>query len=52
MYHDVVKLIARKNFLRINQKDYDSLLKDCAPNIHHRFGGTHALAASAMIKRH
>lgn len=43
MYHAIVKRIARKNFLRVNQKDYDSLLKDCAPNVYHRFGGTHAL---------
>ncbi len=43
MYHAIVKRIARKNFLRVNQKDYDALLKDCAPNIHHRFGGKHAL---------
>ena len=43
MYHAIVKRIARKNFLRVNQKDYDSLLKDCAPNVHHRFGGKHAL---------
>ena len=43
MYHTIVKRIARKNFLRVNQKDFDALLKDCTPNIHHRFGGQHAL---------
>jgi ketosteroid isomerase-like protein len=43
MYHAIVKRIAKKNFERVNQRDFDSLLKDCAPNIHHRFGGTHAL---------
>lgn len=43
MYHAIVKRIARKNFLRVNEKNFDALLKDCAPNIHHRFGGTHAL---------
>lgn len=43
MYHAIVKRIAKKNFLRVNQKDYTSLLKDCAPNVHHRFGGQHAL---------
>ena len=43
MYHAIVKRIAKKNFLRVNQKDYKSLLKDCVPNIHHRFGGQHAL---------
>ena len=43
MYHAVVKQIAKKNFMRVNQKDYDALLKDCVPTIHHRFGGKHAL---------
>src|ERR1700679_2311843 len=43
MYHSIVKHIARKNFLRVNEKNFDALLKDCAPNIHHRFGGNHAL---------
>jgi ketosteroid isomerase-like protein len=43
MYHSIVKRIARKNFLRVNEKDYDALLKDCAPNVRHRFGGRHAL---------
>ena len=43
MYHAIVKRIARKNFLRVNQKDFAALLKDCAPNVHHRFGGQHAL---------
>lgn len=43
MYHTIVKRIAVKNFERVNQRDFDSLLKDCAPNVHHRFGGNHAL---------
>lgn len=43
MYHAIVKRIAKKNFERVNQRNFDSLLKDCVPNIHHRFGGTHAL---------
>lgn len=43
MYHAIVKRIAKKNFMRVNQKDFDALLKDCVPNIHHRFGGQHAL---------
>jgi ketosteroid isomerase-like protein len=43
MYHSIVKSIARKNFLRVNEKDFDALLNDCAPNIHHRFAGNHAL---------
>ena len=43
MYHAIIKRIAEKNFERVNQRDFDSLLKDCVPNVHHRFGGTHAL---------
>ena len=37
MYHAIVKRIARKSFERVNQKDFDTLLNDCAPDIHHRF---------------
>ena len=43
MYHAIVKSIARKNFERVNQRDFDSLLKDCVQNVRHLFGGTHAL---------
>ncbi|WP_031393069.1 nuclear transport factor 2 family protein [Sphingomonas sp. STIS6.2] len=43
MYHAIVKRIARKNFLRVNNKEFDALLGDCAPDIRHRFGGNHAL---------
>ncbi len=43
MYHAIVKRIARKNFLRVNQKDFAAILEGCAPNVHHRFGGQHAL---------
>jgi len=44
MYHAIVKRIARKNFERVNQRDFTSLLKDCVPNVYHRFGGKHALS--------
>ncbi len=44
MYHTIVKRIARKNFERVNQRDFRSLLNDCVPNVHHRFGGDHALS--------
>jgi ketosteroid isomerase-like protein len=43
MYHALVKRIAKKNFERVNQRDFASLLKDCVPHVYHRFGGTHAL---------
>ncbi len=43
MYHALVKRLATKNFERVNDHDYDALLRDCAPDIRHRFGGHHAL---------
>ena len=43
MYHTIVKRVATKNFERVNAHDYDAILKDCAADIHHRFGGHHAL---------
>ena len=43
MYHAIVKRLARRIFERVNQKDYEALLKDCAPSVHHRFSGQHAL---------
>lgn len=46
MYHSIVKRIALRGFERVNQKDYEALLKDCDPNVRHRFGGTHALGGT------
>jgi ketosteroid isomerase-like protein len=43
MYHTIVKRIIRKNFERVNQHDFESLLAVCVPAIRHQFGGTHAL---------
>jgi hypothetical protein len=43
MYHAIVKRIALRNFLRVNLKDYAPILKGCSPDVHHRFGGHHAL---------
>jgi hypothetical protein len=43
MYYAIVKRIALHNFLRVNRKDYAAILKSCSPDIHHRFGGHHAL---------
>jgi ketosteroid isomerase-like protein len=50
MYHAIVSRIARKNFERVNQRDFRSLLSDCVPTIHHRFGGTHALGGERQGK--
>lgn len=43
MYHAIVKRIAARNFAGVSDKDYGPLLKDCAPDVYHRFGGQHAL---------
>lgn len=43
MYHAIVARIARRNFERVNQKDFEALLTDCTPDVAHRFGGDHAL---------
>ena len=43
MYHAIVKRIARKNFLRVNNKEFDAILHDCVSDVRHRFGGNHAL---------
>lgn len=44
MYHRIVKRIAKKNFERVNQRDFKPLLNDCVPDVYHRFGGHHALS--------
>ena len=43
MYHRIVERIARRNFERVNHHDYEPLLAECVPAVHHRFGGEHAL---------
>ncbi|OQN99975.1 hypothetical protein B0A48_14180 [Cryoendolithus antarcticus] len=43
MYNLIVARISKKNFEAVNNKDFDSILKQCDAKIHHRFGGNHAL---------
>ena len=43
MYHHLVARFARRSFERVGDHDYDALLAGCAPDVHHRFGGRHAL---------
>lgn len=43
MYHAIVERISRRNFDHVNQHDYEPLLSACRPDVHHRFGGDHAL---------
>lgn len=43
MYHRLVARTSRRNFERVNAHDYEPLLAACRPDVHHRFGGDHAL---------
>ena len=43
MYHAIVRRIAKANFTYVNDKNFTAILKSCEPDIHHRFGGHHAL---------
>jgi hypothetical protein len=43
MYHAIVNRIATKNFERVNAHDYGAILKDCAADVHRRFGAHRAL---------
>ncbi|MEJ5946136.1 nuclear transport factor 2 family protein [Pseudokineococcus basanitobsidens] len=52
MYHAAVERIARRNFERVNAHDYEPLLAGCAPDIHHRFGGDHALGGQRHDVEH
>ena len=50
LYHAIVKRIAARNFERVNEGNYEPLLASCAPRIHHRFGGSHALGGERHDK--
>lgn len=43
MYHAIVKRIATRTFEQVNAGNHAAVLASCAPDIHHRFGGDHAL---------
>ena len=50
MYHALVARLARRNFERVNDRDVEGLLRTCAPDVHHRFGGDHALGGERHDK--
>ena len=52
MYHAIVARIARRNFERVNDHDYEAVLGACTDTIHHRFGGDHALGGERHDKQH
>ena len=50
MYHAIVRRIARRNFELVNQRDFEGVLKECSPDIYHRFAGRHALGGERHDK--
>jgi ketosteroid isomerase-like protein len=52
VYHSIVARIARRNFELVNSHDYEPLLASCVDDIHHRFGGDHALGGQRHDKEH
>jgi ketosteroid isomerase-like protein len=56
MYHYIVLRITRRNFERLNRGDYESVLRDVAPDIVHTISGNHPFGGarhsiSAMRRR-
>ncbi|MFY0406552.1 nuclear transport factor 2 family protein [Solicola sp. PLA-1-18] len=43
MYHVLVRRLTSRIFDDVNRHRYDAVLRGCAPDVHHRFGGHHAL---------
>jgi ketosteroid isomerase-like protein len=50
MYHAIVRRIARRNFELVNDRDFETLLASCTDDVHHRFGGDHALGGERHDK--
>lgn len=50
MYHFLVRRLARRNFELVNAREFDALLAACTDDIHHRFGGDHALGGERHDK--
>jgi ketosteroid isomerase-like protein len=43
LYSTIVKKRIREAFDHVNNHRWDELMKSIAPNVHHRFGGAHAI---------
>src|SRR5215471_20308747 len=50
IYSYQVEKLVRQNFDNVNNHKYDELLKAVAPNVHHRFGGAHAIGGERHDK--
>ena len=51
LYSYIVKRRIRQTFEHVNNHRWDEVLKPVAPNIHHRFGGAHALSGERHDKK-
>lgn len=52
MYHRYIRNVTRKSFQLVNDGRYDEFVASCAPTVHHRFGGDHALAGQRHDREH
>ena len=43
LYATIVKKKIQQSFDHVNNRRWDELMKSIAPNVHHRFGGVHAI---------
>jgi len=50
MYSHFVKKLIRQSFDHVNNHRWDELLRPVVPNIHHRFGGAHAIGGERHDK--
>jgi ketosteroid isomerase-like protein len=50
LYSYFVKRLVRRSFDNVNNHRWDELLEPAAPNVHHRFGGAHAIGGERHDK--
>jgi ketosteroid isomerase-like protein len=44
VYHAIVRRMVRRNFDRLSEGDYSTVLRGVSPDVHHVFAGRHPLA--------
>lgn len=52
MIHRIIAQKTRQTFERVNRHDYESILKEVRPDMHHRFAGDHALGGERHDREH
>ena len=50
LYSYFVEKLVRESFDHVNNHRWDELLKPVAPNVHHRFGGSHSIGGERHDK--